>query len=342
MLPSTISVLKASLEDKAQTPKANLDQVYQQAGDVVGARSLGQLPRGPSDLYNARYSARRSAKNLVATSSATPNSASIQLDGLWVLLERAKREEELTKADLFIRECVIHPSLLVILASDRQMTELQLFCTHPAEFSILSVDPTFNIFDKNLSLTVTTYRNLRLTHKETGKPPVFVGPLLMHQKKDCPTYSKFSHRLVTENPALEGLLACGTDGEKALIDGLARNFRYAIFLRCFIHFKDNIKRELARRGVSPKDKKSFIEDIFGKIDGETKFYGLVDCETEDEVTRKLESLRDVWFEREGHQGNESTSFYEWFRKEKVSSVFSINASLQSEAVTERTLICDFE
>ncbi|KAK3752536.1 hypothetical protein QZH41_016317, partial [Actinostola sp. cb2023] len=30
---------------------------------------------------------------------------------------------------------------------------------------------------------MTTYRNLKLEHKETGKPPVFIGPLLMHQRK---------------------------------------------------------------------------------------------------------------------------------------------------------------
>lgn len=175
MLPSTINVLKSSLEDKLQNPKANLDHVYEQAGDVLGARSLGQLPRGPSDLYNARYNAKRSAKNFLATPSAIPSSSSIQLDGLWVLLERAKREEELTKANLFIRECVIHPSLLVILASDRQMTELQQFCKHPAEFSVLSVAPTFNIFDKNLSLTVTTYRNLRLTKKTQASHQCLLG-----------------------------------------------------------------------------------------------------------------------------------------------------------------------
>ena len=43
---------------------------------------------------------------------------------------------------------------------------------------------------------------------------------------------------------LDALLACGTDGEKTLIDGFQRNFRFATFLHCFIHFKGNIKTEL--------------------------------------------------------------------------------------------------
>ena len=39
------------------------------------------------------------------------------------------------------------------------------------------------MFTENISLTVTTYRNLKLEQKETGQPPAFIGPLLLHQKK---------------------------------------------------------------------------------------------------------------------------------------------------------------
>eukprot|EP00794_Sanderia_malayensis_P015515 gene15515-17099_t len=55
------------------------------------------------------------------------------------------------------------------------------------------------------------------------------------------------------NPALEGVRACGTDGERAIIDGFRRNFRHATFLRCFIHFTDkarlykDLKAEIYRR-----------------------------------------------------------------------------------------------
>lgn len=49
---------------------------------------------------------------------------------------------------------------------------------------MFAIDPTFNIFDRNISLTVSTYRNLKLEHTNTGEPPVFIGPLVMHQRKD--------------------------------------------------------------------------------------------------------------------------------------------------------------
>ena len=71
-----------------------------------------------------------------------------------------------------------------------------------------------------------------------------------------------------------------------------------------------------------KNKALFVDEIFGKTSGNTKFYGLVDCETEEEVARKVEQLRELWLEREGHQGSANTSFYEWFKKEKASSIFT--------------------
>ena len=38
--------------------KDYLDEVYRSSGDVINVRSMNELPRGPSDLYNARYAAK--------------------------------------------------------------------------------------------------------------------------------------------------------------------------------------------------------------------------------------------------------------------------------------------
>ena len=76
---------------------------------------------------------------------------------------------------------------------------------------------------------------------------MFLGPLLMHQKKDWKIYSRFANCLVTENPEISALLACGTDEEKAIVDGFKRNVPYAILLRCFIHYKKNMEEHLENR-----------------------------------------------------------------------------------------------
>lgn len=251
VLSSTRDKLKESVFIKSKTARESLDEVYRSVGDVTQARSVGQLPRGPGDLYNARHSAKKSTTEAFQSEDFAKKSSDkhVNLNNVWTLLERAKREEETSRDTEFIRECSIHPDLFLVLANDRQLQQVSQFCTNPNEFCVFGIDPMFNIFDRNISLTVTTYRNLRLVNKSTNKPPVFIGPLLMHQHKDWQTYSKFAQTLIIEKQQLEGILACGTDGERALIDGFKRNLRFAIFLRCFLHLKDNIKRELTSRGL---------------------------------------------------------------------------------------------
>ena len=231
---------------KSTTAKEAHNAVYCSVGDVTSARSLGQLPRGPRDTYNPRYSAKKMETQASECKEDFKKHSNdfLCLGSMWTLLERAKRKEEISKESIFIRECTIHPDLFVVLANDRQLQGLAQFCTSPKEFCVFGIDPTFNIFNRTISLAVTTYRNLKIENKQTSKPPVFIGPLLMHQCKDWKTYSKFAHLIKSESPVLKRILACGTDREKALIDGFKRNFHFATFLRCFIHFKDNIKREL--------------------------------------------------------------------------------------------------
>lgn len=321
---STREKLKRSVLENEKTAKEILDVVYLESGDVTRARSASELPRGPKDLYNARHLAKQSSnyagertEGRLSAGQTRACTSDVSIDNIWTLLERARREEEECKDSIFIRECAIHPDLFVVLANDKQLEEVSKFCTNQNEFSVFGADPTFNIFDRNISLTVTTFRNLKLVNPNTEKPPVFIGPLMLHQRKDWKTYSKFAHALTVAKPELEGILSCGTDGERALIDGFKRNFTFAIFLRCFLHFKDNINRELASRGISAGVKKQFIDEIFGKQVESTKFYGLVDCDGEDEFDEKLEGLKTKWNEREGHRDGSTLTFHEWFKKEKV-------------------------
>ena len=198
VLPSMRAKFKNTVNDKQKTAKEALDEVYRTSRDVIMARSLGELPRGPCDMYNARHAARQSGGTNPQPTEPNKTSESnktINVDNVWTLLEQAKRGEEESKDSVFIHECSIHPDLFVVLANDQQFNELVLFCTKPREFSMFGVDPTFDILDQNISLTVTTYQNLKLENPNTGKSPVFVGPLLMDQRKDWKTFSKFAHSL---------------------------------------------------------------------------------------------------------------------------------------------------
>ena len=187
VLSSTSDKLKESAFIKCKTARESLDEVYRSVGDMTKARSVGQLQRGPGDLYNARHFAKKSApKTFQGENDVTTNGTKEHgnLNNVWTLLKRAKREEETSKDAVFTRECSIHPDRFLVLANDRQLQQVSQFCTNPNEFCAFGLDPTCNIFDKNISLTVTTNRNLRLENKNTNKPPVFVGSLLMPQHKD--------------------------------------------------------------------------------------------------------------------------------------------------------------
>ena len=88
---------------------------------------------------------------------------------------------------------------------------------------------------------------------------MFIGPLLMHQKKDWKTYSRFANCLLTRKPGISALLACETNREKAIVDGFKTNVPYAIFLRCFMHYKKNIEEHLENSGFGKELKKLFLD-----------------------------------------------------------------------------------
>ena len=106
------------------------------------------------------------------------------------------------------------------------------------------------------------------------------------------------------------MLPYGTDGGKALMDGFQRNFRFATFLRCFIQFKGNIQTEPYSK-TSSTQQKLYMQEMFGKQEGTTKFYGLVDSESTQEFDQTLEGLKNDWNNRE--LGITNISFFDLFK-----------------------------
>lgn len=83
--------------------------------------------------------------------------------------------------------------------------------------------------------------------------------------------------MVGLNKKIAELRAFGTDGEKALIDAFAHEFRFATHLTCFIHVRRNIKDELNKRMIPDPLRTEILDDIFGRRSGSSLFEGLVDC-----------------------------------------------------------------
>ena len=116
-----------------------------------------------------------------------------------------------------------------------------------------------------------------------------------------------SPQLIGLRPSLEGLHAFGTDGEKALADGFAHEFRYAIHLTCFNHFRRNIKQQLQERGFPSHAIVEIIDDVMGCQKGSVFCEGLVDCRNHEEFQQKLLMLKERWGQFEDQDGQD---FYE--------------------------------
>ena len=150
-----------------------------------------------------------------------------------------------------------------------------------------------------------------------------IGPVLIHQRKDWKTYATFfkfsDNRMPMSSAELEGVHTYGADGERALIYTLIFALMlllllFALFLRCFMHFRDSIEPQLSERGLSSKIKSKFLNEIVGKQDGNI-YAGLVDYDTEGELNNKLMALKSEWDTRETERRgtvNKTNRFYAWF------------------------------
>ena len=81
-------------------------------------------------------------------------------------------------------------------------------------------------------------------NKETGKHPIFIGPVLIHTDRKYTTYYYLASQLNKLCPNLEDLIAVGTDGEEALSSAFLSVFPNSTHLLCSLHKRDNITRKL--------------------------------------------------------------------------------------------------
>jgi hypothetical protein len=177
------------------------------------------------------------------------------------------------------------------------------FCTNPAKFSVLGVDPTFN-FGKFYA----TYRHLLLCNNN-GVHPVRIGPVMVHTKKQASSYYALSSPMVRLTPEIRHTLVNGTDGEKALSDGLGWSFAGAQHLLCDLHMKHNVAVKLKEVGINGEAQKTIIHDIFGRTVGSECVPGLIDAESSADLDKSMEKLKEKWTVVLHCQGERFVSYF---------------------------------
>ena len=284
----TQSSTLATLKEKCATlgPREAVRQTKASSGGVTKVESSAQMPRG---LRQAKYLRK------TVTSTQQQFGGRNDDDEVLSVLYRMKEEDS-----SFIRNVSIgKEGLSIVLASDVQLAEMEKFCIEEMMFAVMQIDPTFNLGP--YECTPISYQNLLLERKSTGKPPVFVGPVLIHYKKDERTYMDFLNKLKALRAGLQDIISFGTDGEMALVNALQSCFPKATekSLRCFRHFRQNVEAMLHKTGIKGTSANQYLWEIFGKVSSDGCYEtGLLDSESDGDFDALLDSIKPVWSGRE--------------------------------------------
>ena len=297
--PSTLNYIKE--ESLQHGPKSVIEKMSSKSGGVLNAIAPGQLPRSEKQVSTITAKQKLKQKAIGNASEA---------DDLFVVMQRAYSEEPSVK---FIRS-IRTTDPAIVIADDVQIKDLVRFCTSNAEFGILTIDPTFSLGE--FDVTPIAYRQLLLETKRNGNIPVFLGPMLIHYKKNFATYLFFASTLIGLERQLEGIQAFGTDGEQALIDAFCHEFHFSHHLTCFIHVKRNIKDKCAECNLPSDLSQQIIDDIFGKKIGGVYFEGLVDAYSDSDYYDKLDAAIESWHKRSFTSSANIQKFTEWFLANK--------------------------
>ena len=262
-------------------------------GGIDNIRSSGELPRVRKQVYNA-----------VQTLSQPERVE----DSLQFLMEKCK-EEMTNENTTFIRSVQITPEPIIFMATKWQLVDIERFCCNPENFCVLGVDATFKLC--NYYLTFATYRNMILETK-AGRSPLFMGPTILHKTTLERSYYALPSEMVRCHPPCAGVLVVGTDGEVNLSNPLLNVFHSALYLRCDIHMKDNIKSKLSSLGIPNLVAKEYMAYIFSR--GEEA--GLVHGEDGIKFDEALDKLKAVWQARHV-KGKE---LQEYFVKNKAADI----------------------
>ena len=288
-LPSTSQVIKS--EAAQCKPKEAISHMSSKVGSLLTVTSPGQLPRNELQMKHAAKFSQSLSCNPV--------------DELYAIMFEAKQQDASMS---FIRDMKVLPEPAIILCSDYQLDDLVRFGCDDVDHCIVTVNPTFSL--GSFEVTPITYCHLLLECRRSGKPPICLGPILIHYKKSFSTYLFFTSSLVGLHKNLRKLKAFGTDVEECLADAFSHDFASATRLTCQIHKRRNIEAKLKDMDFLHDQRIVILDDIFGKQVSGTQYMGLIDSEDEASFHSKLEVLHSKW----SSMHDRGSDFYDWFLK----------------------------
>ena len=310
VMESTKNRLASTLA--TNSPKDAVNAVFKEKGGLMNASSAGKLPRSREQAYYLKKKMQQKEMSASIGKEISEFSGADTRDMLYTVMLQCKMAEG---DKCFVRDVTCAPEPMAVLGTNQQLFDLERFCCDPYKFCVLGVDPTFNL--GQFSVTPMVYRHLLLEDTKSHKPPLVLGPLLVHHRKQFRTYNYFLSTLIGLRPGISTIQAVGTDGEKPLIDALARNFPYASQLRCFRHLQQNLEANLKDKHFPAKVVNEYIREVFGWADTDgTVHEGLVDSYTAEDFDQHLADIQPTWDCREAEAFSNlkdySPVFHTWF------------------------------
>ena len=97
-----------------------------------------------------------------------------------------------------------------------------------------------------------------------GEPPIFWGPIFIHDNIDFESYSNFVNHLRDKliSTATSNLVI-GSDEEYTLVSSIQTSFPEASHIHCMQHLRLNIKHKLTDECIDKPDRETILKDIFG-------------------------------------------------------------------------------
>ena len=289
-----------------EKPRRVFQSVAESSGDgLLKGTQPSAWPRDMAQIYNIK---KQQTKKHTSEGSVCSN------DPYFALILQCK-EDETNPETSFVRRVTAAPEPTALLAFESQLSDIKKFCTDPRKFSILQVDPTFDLGP--FHVTASQFENLHLVDRRSGKPPAMVGPLYVHRQKKEMTYEGFVNQLLELKPELKTIKAIGTDGVEALYNAFVKKIDNIIHLRCFLHERQNIDRHLKTIGVSEYNRNEIIADLFGRQVGSRLEEGILDSDTVEEFWLRMAEIKQIWKERMGSKGEQVHS---WVIKYKADEI----------------------
>ena len=156
----------------------------------------------------------------------------------------------------FVHRIETHPDLLCICGHNDIMEEFDRVLTLDSESpQLISYDTTFRLGDFYVSV-------LSFRHTLFIECPVIPAAFLIHERKFRECHEKFFFECVKHVPTLcKAFKPIVTDDEKGIVESIKKVFPNLMWLRCWNHLFQDVRRWLRNHGAPSQDVEVYVGNL---------------------------------------------------------------------------------